>query len=124
MKNAIRGAFLFLSISLLIIVVLDITTNGVKKTETADIANNAAYQAISTKAEGVNEIENIDELVAEAIKEIVMTKNSNASIKVQVLGIDAENGLLDINVIQTLKHSNGKETVSEERRTVILESYK
>lgn len=124
MKNAIRGAFLFLSISLLIIVVLDITTNGVKKTETADIANNAAYQAISTKAEGVNEIENIDELVAEAIKEIVMTKNSNASIKVQVLGIDAENGLLDINVIQTLKHSNGKETVSEERRTVILENYK
>lgn len=121
MKHIVRGAFTFFIVTLLVLIVLDMGSNGVIKTETATLANNATYEAIKVKANGAYSIDSMDELVAEAIKDIVMSKQADSEIKVQVLGIDAEEGMIDLNVIQTVKHLNGKESVTEQRRTVILE---
>ena len=121
MKLLIRGAFTFFAITLLVITCLDISSSNVRETETATLANNSAYQSIKVLANGSYDINNMDELVAEAVKDIVMNKESDSDIKIQVLSVDAENGLIDLNIIQTVKHLNGKETKTEERRTVILE---
>lgn len=121
MKILIRGAFIFIGITLLVITVLDMSTSNVRKTETSNLANNAAYQSVKIMANGSYSINNIDELVTEAVKDIVMNKETDSDIKIQVLGVDAENGMIDLNVIQTIKHLNGKETTTSERRTVILE---
>ena len=121
MKILIRGAFIFFAITLLVITALDMSTSNVRKTETSTLANNAAYQSVKVLANGSYDINNMDELVAEAIKDIVMNKESDSDIKVQVISVDAEHGLIDLNVIQTIKHLNGKETKTSQRRTVILE---
>ncbi|MDU2155280.1 hypothetical protein [Clostridium sp.] len=121
MKLIIRGTFIFITVVLLTIICLDISTSNVREVETITLSNNSAYQSIKTLANGSYNIESEDELVAEAIKDIVMNKQSDSDIKIQVLNVDAENGLMDINVIQTIHHLNGKTTTSEERRTVILE---
>lgn len=121
MKILVRGAFTFLAITFLVITILDMSTSNVRKNETATLANNSTYESIKVLANGSYDIENMDELVAEAVKEIVMNKESDSDIKIQVLSVDAENGLIDLNVIQTIKHLNGKETQTSQRRTVILE---
>lgn len=121
MKIIIRGAFTFLAITLLVLIGLDMSSNNVRKTETSTLANNSTYQPIKILVNGTYDINNIDELTAEVVKEIVTNKESDSDIKIQILGIDAENGMLDLNVIQTVKHLNGEKTTTEQRRTVILE---
>lgn len=121
MKIAIKGAFTFVGIVLLVLIILDMSGKNVRSIETATLANNAAYQSIKVLANGSYNINNMDELVAEAIQDIVMNKQTDSNIKVQVLSVDAENGLIDLNIIQTVHHVNGKDTVIEERRAVILE---
>lgn len=124
MKNIIKGVGLFIAISTLIIVCLDVSVSGTKHNETSSIANNAPYEALKIKLTGEYNLENDIDLVAELIRNVVINKYSNSDLKIQILGIDAENGMLDINIIQTVKHINGKETVEEERRTVIVETEK
>ena len=60
MKILIRGAFIFLAITLLVITVLDMSTSNVRKTETAALANNAAYQSVKVLANGSYDINNMD----------------------------------------------------------------
>lgn len=124
MKNIIKGVGLFIAISTLIIVCLDVSVSGTKHNETSSIANNAPYEALKIKLTGEYNLENDIDLVAELIRNVVINKYSNSDLKIQILGIDAENGMLDINIIQTIKHINGKETIEEERRTVIVETEK
>lgn len=122
MRYVIRGAFLFMAITLVVIICMDMGSSAVRDTETAEMANNSTYNAIRVMANGTYDVDSMDDLVAEAIKEIVLSKETNSDIKVQVLGVDAENGMIDLNIIQTINHANGKVTKSEERRTVILEN--
>lgn len=122
MKMAIRGAFTFIVIMLVVIIGSNSSRKGVIATETATISNNAAYIPIKMLSNGAYTVSNDEDLMGEVIKEIVLNKETNADIKVQVFSIDAENGLVDLNVIQTIKHANGQSTTTEERRTVILEN--
>lgn len=124
MKNIIKGAGMFVAITLVVIVMLNINNASVKKSETAALANTASYDALKVKVTSEYDFENNDDLVAEVIKQIAINKNTNSDVKVQILGIDAENGLLDINVIETIKHANGEITTEEQRRTVIVETVK
>lgn len=124
MKNIIKGIGLFIAISVLIIVCLDVSVAGTKHNETSFIANSAPYEALRIKLTGEYNLEDDMDLVAELVRNAVINKYSNADLKIQILGIDAENGLLDVNIIQTVKHINGKKTVEEERRTVVVETEK
>ena len=124
MRNIIKGVALFFSISIFILVLLDVSMGGTKHNETSDLANTAPYEALKVKLTGEYDLEDNEDLVAELVRNVVMTKYTNSDIKIQILGIDAKNGLIDINVIQTVKHSNGTTTTQEERRTVIVETEK
>lgn len=124
MRNIFRGLALFLSVFILIVCILDISNSGTKQKETSALAKNAAYDALKIKLTGEYDLENNDELIGEIIRNIAISKYSNSDVKIQVLGIDAENGLIDINVIQTIEHVNGKTSTEEERRTVIIETVK
>ena len=121
MKNAIRGAFIFIIITLVTVIILDMGSKGNRATETSRLANSSSYNAIKVLANGTYDIDSDEELVTEAIKDIIMNKETDSDIKVQVLGVDKENGMIDLNVIQTVKHVNGKVTAVSDRRTVILE---
>lgn len=119
MKNILRGVSIFFVATIVVLIVLDMSGNNVRKGETATIANSATYDAIRVKLS--ENITDEEELVAEVIKQVALSKQSDSDIKIQILGIDAENGMLDVNIIQTIRHVNGKTTTTEERRTVILE---
>lgn len=118
MQLSIRLSFLFLTCVLLLLVITDMNGTNVKKNETNTLANIASYQSVlSSKDENKTE----EKMIEEAVKQIVYNKESDSDIKIQVLGIDAENGMIDLNVIQTIHHTNGQTSTTEERRTVILD---
>ena len=118
MQLSIRLSFLFLTCVLLLLVITDMNGTNVKKNETNTLANIASYQSVlSSKDENMTE----EKMIQEAVKQIVYNKESDSDIKIQVLGIDAENGMIDLNVIQTIHHANGQTSTTEERRTVILD---
>lgn len=121
MKIAIKTAMTFLSILFLVFIIMDMGSKNTKSTETFLSSNNSSYTSIRMQNNGAYEIENNKELVAEAIQDIVDNKESNADIKVQVLGVDEEHGMIDLNVIQTIHHINGEVTKTQDRKTVILE---
>ena len=118
MQLSIRLSFLFLTCVLLLLVITDMNGTNVKKNETNTLANIASYQSVlSSKDENMTE----EKMIQEAVKQVVYNKESDSDIKIQVLGIDAENGMIDLNVIQTIHHANGQTSTTEERRTVILD---
>ena len=118
MQLSIRLSFLFLTCVLLLLVITDMNGTNVKKNETNTLANIASYQSVlSSKDENMTE----EKMIEEAVKQVVYNKESDSDIKIQVLGIDAENGMIDLNVIQTIHHANGQTSTTEERRTVILD---
>ncbi len=122
MRNIIKGAAFFFTISIVILVILDISLSGTKHNETTSLANESSYDALKIKLTGEYDLENNEDLVAELIKNVVINKTSNNDVKIQILGIDAKNGLIDINVIEDIKHVNGVTTRKQERRTVIIET--
>ena len=124
MNNTIKGISLFFAIAITILVLIDISSNGVVKSEAIDLATEAAYEPLNLKNNGEYDIESNDDLVAEIIRTIALNKKTDSDIKVQILGIDAKNGFVDINIIETTKHANGKKSKTEERRTVIVETQK
>lgn len=124
MKNIFRGIALFMSISIVILCILDISSNGTKRKETSSLAESATYDALKIKLTGEYDLENNDELIGEIVRNIAINKYSNSDIKIQVLGIDAKNGFIDLNIIQYIDHANGKTTKHEERRSVIVETEK
>lgn len=121
MKIAIKTALTFISILFLVLVIMDMGAKNTKETETFASSTNSAFSSVLFDGNGSYEVETDLDLVNEAIQDIINTKESNADIKVQVLGVDAENGMIDLNVIQTIKHVNGKVTQTMDRKTVILE---
>lgn len=124
MRNIFRGIALFIAVAVSILCILDISNNGTKKKETSSLSETATFDPLKIKLTGEYDLENNDELIGEIVRNIAINKYSNSDIKIQVLGIDAKNGFIDLNIIQYIDHANGKTTKHEERRTVIVETEK
>ena len=124
MRNIFRGIALFIAVSVSILCILDISNNGTKKKETSSLSETSTFDPLKIKLTGEYDLENNDELIGEIVRNIAINKYSNSDIKIQVLGIDAKNGFIDLNIIQYIDHANGKTTKHEERRTVIVETEK
>lgn len=99
----------------------DINDRSFKINETHGISYDSTYYPLKQLASPYQQITSNDQLVAEVLKQVVFSKQSDCDIKVQVLGVDYINGLLDVNIIQTYQHINGQEEVIQSRQTIIIE---
>lgn len=124
MKMILRGAITVFVIFIISICLLDTGTSVVRRNETAKIAENATYETLNAIKNESTDIGSDQEMIAEIIKNIVIEYDSNSDVEVRIISLDSRNGLLDLEIIQTFKHSNGEEETVSERRTVILEDYR
>lgn len=124
MKLILKGAIAVFVIFLIAVCVLDTGTSIVRRNETAELAENAAYETLNAMKNESTEIGSDQEMIAEVIKNIVIKYDTNSDVEVRIISMDSRNGLLDLEIIQTFKHSNGEEETVTERRTVILEDYR
>lgn len=121
MKLSVKFTLLFLSIFIMIICIVNMNQKSFQINETHQIANESTFYPLKQSANPYHQKMTNDELVAEVLRQVVLSKQSDSDIKVQILGIDVENGMLDVNIIQTFHHANGKEEQISSRKTIILE---
>lgn len=124
MKMILRGAIAVFVIFIVIVCLLDTGTSVIRRNETAEIAENASYETLNAIKNESTDIGSDQEMIAEVIKNIVIKYDTNSDVEVRIISMDSRNGLLDLEIIQTFKHSNGEEEKVTERRTVILEDYR
>lgn len=121
MKIIFQAVSVFLVISFLALCSADVGASGVRKNETASLANSSTYNAMRAFTQGNYKIDSDEELIAEAIIDIVMNKETDSDIEVYVMGVDREVGMIDLEIHQKINHVNGVQTTAVERRTVIVE---
>lgn len=123
MKMIIKGGVMVFAAFLLVICLMDSGTSVVRRNETAQIAEKAAYESVNAVKNESTEINSDQEMIAEIVKNVILEYNSNSDIVVKIISIDTRNGMVDLEVDQTFTHANGFTETTSERRTVILEDY-
>lgn len=123
MKMIIKGGVMVFAAFLLVICIMDSGTSVIRRNETAQIAEKAAYESVNTVKNESTEINSDQEMIAEIVKNVILEYNSNSDIVVKIISIDTRNGMVDLEVDQTFTHANGFTETTSERRTVILEDY-
>lgn len=123
MKMIIKGGVMVFAAFLLVICIMDIGTSVIRRNETAQIAEKAAYESVNAVKNESTEINSDQEMIAEIVKNVILEYNSNSDIVVKIISIDTRNGMVDLEVDQTFTHANGFTETTSERRTVILEDY-
>ncbi|MFR1449789.1 MAG: hypothetical protein ACLSSU_07580 [Beduini sp.] len=121
MKLSIKFSMIFLSVFIFVLCIFDMSLMSYKIHETNTIVSNASYQPIHLNAKPYSSIKSNEELIKEVIKNVVLSKESEGEITVEILTVDFENGLLDLSISQTYQHLNGKVSLIKERKTIILE---
>ena len=123
MKMIIKGGVMVFAAFLLVICIMDSGTSVIRRNETAQIAEKAAYESVNAVKNESTEINSDQEMIAEIVKNVILEYNSNSDIVVKIISIDTRNGMVDLEVDQTFTHANGFTATTSERRTVILEDY-
>ena len=123
MKMIIKGGVMVFAAFLLVICIMDSGTSVIRRNETAQIAEKAAYESVNAVKNESTEINSDQEMIAEIVKNVILEYNSNSDIVVKIISIDTRNGMVDLEVDQTFTHANGFTETTSERRTVILEDY-
>lgn len=62
-----------------------------------------------------------DEFIADFLEKLLVNTSSDSEIKVSVLAVDVQKGLLDVEVTETYKHTTGAESSVSCRKTAIYE---
>lgn len=68
------------------------------------------------------DIENNEQLIADFIQNFLVRLNSNSDVTIDILGVDAEKGLLSVRATETFPSLFGESSVSA-TRTIILDDY-
>ena len=123
MKMIIKGGVMVFAAFLLVICIMESGTSVIRRNETAQIAEKAAYESVNAVKNESTEINSDQEMIAEIVKNVILEYNSNSDIVVKIISIDTRNGMVDLEVDQTFTHANGFTETTSERRTVILEDY-
>lgn len=123
MKMIIKGGVMVFAAFLLVICIMDSGTSVIRRNETAQIAEKAAYESVNAVKNESTEINSDQEMIAEIVKNVILEYNSNSDIVVKIISIDTRNGMVDLEIDQTFTHANGFTETTSERRTVILEDY-
>ena len=111
------------------IVILSVTLSLVSvdgKMDRQDELNRAVSAAVkqavkNSQIEGQKNICSNDEMVAEFIQLMSVHLNSDSDVQVEVMGVDYEEGMLDVKVTESFQYLNGKEGSVSIRKCAIYE---
>lgn len=122
MKNAIIGATMIIVMVLLSLIHMSITTTDVRQSELDKALNSAVRTTMEiAKTKETYPIETEEEFIAEFNKNLLSSISSDSDIEVQVMGVDLEEGMLDVKVISKFKFPTGADGQVSSRKTVILD---
>lgn len=124
MKNAIIGATILVVTLLLSMIHMSVTTEDVRQYELDTSLNSAiktTMEVAKTKNAGYT-IDTVEEFLDEFNKNLLSKISTDSEIEVLVMGVNLEEGLLDIKVISRFKYPTGADGEVTSRKTVIFDN--
>ncbi|MGN0384028.1 MAG: hypothetical protein ACI4DS_07145 [Eubacterium sp.] len=107
---------------LVTISILSISCRSTREFEMREALTVAIEQTLEeTCIKNRYKIDSDEEMMAEFIKNFATHINSNSNIKVDFIGVDCENGLLDIKATEIFTYPNGREGKIIVRRMAICD---
>lgn len=122
MKTFAQAAIIFIIVIVSVFVCFNIITGSVTDNEAENTLSQSVEQALYTTMSGQSyTIQNKDEFVADFMINLALQTNSQAELNIRVLDVDEVEGLLDVEIIETLMYPDGKTREVSCRKTVIFE---
>lgn len=122
MKSFAQAAIIFMVVIVAVFVSFNLVTGNVTDTEAEKSLSQSVEQALYVTLKGeTHSVENKDEFIAEFMTNLVLQTQSKSELTVRVLEADEIEGLLDIEVTETLTYPDGKIREIKCRRTVLFE---
>lgn len=119
MKGAVTGIILLVILIYSVFITQNISGWTARKTELTMDVSNAVEQTLDSMKE--TRYESGEQMAQAFVRDLKEQMTSEGEIEVDVIGIDHVNGLLDVNVRETYRTSDGKKKTIEVRKTAVLE---
>lgn len=124
MKSTIISIVLVLIMIISSVILFTIYGQNARQNELDEALSVAVEQSLENlKLNKSYSVNNTDEFIADFLENLILSIESDSEVKVEILGVDVEKGLLDVNVVETFVQPNGSTNTVTCRKTVILEEY-
>ena len=124
MKNVFLGFGITISAIISIVIVMTLCGTNMRQNELNRAVDSALQDTVENQFESKTySVSSNDEFIADFMEALLVQVNSDCSIKVNVLDVDYQKGLLSVEVIEKYKHPIGTEGQVSVKRTVIMEQY-
>ena len=124
MKNVFLGFGITICSIISIVIVMTLCGTNMWQNELNRAVNSAVQDTVENQFDTKTySVSSKDEYIADFIEALLVQINSDCSVKVNVLDVDYQKGLLSVEVIEKYKHPIGTEGQVSVKRTVIMEQY-
>lgn len=124
MKNVFLGFGITICAIISIIIVITLCGTNMRQNELNRAVDSAVQDTVENQFDNKTySVSSNDEFIADFIEALLVQINSDCSVKVNVLDVDYQKGLLSVEVIEKYKHPIGTDGQVCVKRTVIMEQY-
>jgi len=124
MKNVFLGFGITICSIISIVIVMTLCGTNMRQNELNRAVDSAVQDTVDNQFDDKTySVSSNDEFIADFIEALLVQINSDCSVKVNVLDVDYQKGLLSVEVIEKYKHPIGTEGQVFVKRTVIMEQY-
>lgn len=124
MKNVFLGFGITICAIISIVIVMTLCGTNMRQNELNRAVDSAVQDTVENQFDNKTySVSSNDEFVADFIEALLVQINSDCDIKVNVLDVDYQKGLLSVEVTEKYKHPIGTEGQVSVIRTVIMEQY-
>lgn len=110
---------------LLSLIHMSISAENVRQNELDTAVNKAARTTIEmAKSKETYEITTDEQLIEEFNNNLLTSIDSDSDIEIQIMGVDAKEGFLDVVVINHFKYPTGAEGEVRARKTILYDETK
>lgn len=124
MKNVFLGFGITICAIISIVIVMTLYGTNMRQNELNRAVDSAVEDTVENQFDNKTySVSSNDEFIADFIEALLVQINSDCSVKVNVLDVDYQKGLLSVEVIEKYKHPIGTDGQVSVKKTVIMEQY-
>ncbi|MDD3139679.1 MAG: hypothetical protein PHX08_11995 [Lachnospiraceae bacterium] len=124
MKNVFLGFGITICAIISIVIVMTLCGTNMRQNELNRAVDIALQDTVENQFDSKTySVSSNEEFIADFIEALLVQINSDCTVKINILDVDYQKGLLSVEVIEKYKHPIGTEGEVSVKRTVIMEQY-
>jgi hypothetical protein len=124
MKNVFLGFGITICAIISIVIVMTLCGTNMRQNELNRAVDIALQDTVENQFDSKTySVSSNEEFIADFIEALLVQINSDCTVKINILDVDYQKGILSVEVIEKYKHPIGTEGEVSVKRTVIMEQY-